>query len=212
MELRAAIVFVNYTRSPEAKYPVSLEQAYAATKWVAENGQSINVDPTRLAVAGDSAGGNLAAAVTLLAKERGGPNIKFQLLCYPPTDASFDTPSYMEYQDGFALTREGLKWYWDNYTTDSTNRKEPTLSPLRASIEQLKGLPPALIINAEFDPLRDEGEAYAHKLMEAGVVVSAVRYHGTIHGFLMLNPITKTPAARAAIEQISYTLKKVLHD
>lgn len=118
----------------------------------------------------------------------------------------------MEYQDGYFLTREGLEWFWDNYTTDGTNRKDPTVSPLQASIEQLKGLPPALIINGELDVLRDEGEAYAHKLIEAGVVVTAVRYHGTIHDFVMLNPITKTPAARAAIEQASQMLKKVLHD
>ena len=154
----------------------------------------------------------MAIAVTLLAKERGGPNIKFQLLFYPVTDANFDTPSYMEYQDGYFLTREGMKWFWDNYTTDNTNRKEPTVSTLQASIEQLKGLPPALIINGELDVLRDEGEAYAHKLMEAGVVVTAVRYHGTIHDFAMLNPITKTPAARAAVEQASQMLKKVLHN
>jgi acetyl esterase len=205
---QVAIVFVNYTLSPEAKYPVSLEQAYAATKWVAENGQTINVNPSRLAVAGDSAGGTLAAAVTLLAKERGGPKIMFQLLFYPVTDANFDTPSYMAYQDGYFLTREGMKWFWDNYTTDGTNRKEPTVSPLQASIEQLKGLPPALIINGEFDVLRDEGEAYAHKLMEAGVPVRAIRYHGTIHDFVMLNPITNTPATRGAIEQASDMLKK----
>ena len=209
---QVAIVFVNYTPSPEAKYPVSLEQAYAAAKWVAENGQTLNVDSTRLAVAGDSVGGNMAIAVTLLAKERGGPNIKFQLLFYPVTDANFDTPSYMEYQDGYFLTREGMKWFWDNYMIEGTNRKEPTVSPLQASIEQLKGLPPALIINGELDVPRDEGEAFAHKLMEAGVVVTAVRYHGTIHDFVMLNPITKTPAARAAVEQASQMLKKVLHD
>jgi acetyl esterase len=209
---QVAFIFVNYTLSPEARYPVSLEQAYVAAKWVAENGQTINVNPTQLAVAGDSVGGNMATAVTLLAKERGGPSIKFQLLFYPVTDANFDTPSYMAYQDGYFLTREGMKWFWDNYTTGGTNRKEPTVSPLQASTEQLKGLPPTLIINGELDVLRDEGEAYAHKLMEAGVVVTAVRYHGTIHDFVMLNPITKTPAARAAVEQASQILKKVLYD
>lgn len=208
---QVAIVFVNYTPSPEAKYPVSLEQAYTTAKWVAENGRSINIDPTRLAVAGDSVGGNMAAAVTLLSKQRGGPNIKFQVLFYPVTDADFNTPSYMQYQDGYFLTREGMKWFWDNYTTKDTDRKEPTVSPLQASTEQLEALPPALIINGELDVLRDEGEAYAHKLMEAGVVVTAVRYHSTIHDFVMLNPIAKTPAPRAAIEQASQMLKKVLH-
>ena len=206
----AAIVFVNYTPSPEAKYPVSLEQAYAATKWVAKNGQTIHVDSSRLAVVGDSVGGNMAAAFTLLAKQRGGPKIDFQVLFYPVTDASFDTSSYMKYQDGYWLTREAMKWFWDNYTSNQTNRKEPTVSPLQASIEQLEGLPPALVINGENDVLCDEGEAYARKLLEADVRVTAVRYHGTIHDFVMLNTITDDPAPRAAIEQASHMLKKVL--
>jgi acetyl esterase/lipase len=210
--VHAAFVFVNYTPSPEAKYPVSLEQAYAATKWVAQNGQTINVDSSRLAVVGDSVGGNMAAALTLLAKERAGPKIIFQVLFYPVTDASFDTASYDAFQEDYFLTRKNMKWFWDNYTSDKTNRKEPTVSPLQASVEQLKGLPPALIINGEFDVLRDEGEAYAHKLIEAGVPVTGVRYHGTIHDFVMLNPITDTPPVRAAIEQASHMLKKILSD
>lgn len=206
----AAVVFVNYTPSPEAKYPVPLEQAYAATKWVSENGQTINVNSSHLAVAGDSVGGNMAAAVSLLAKDRGGPNIKYQVLFYPVTDANFDTPSYTAYQDGYFLTREAMKWFWDNYTSNQTNRKEPTVSPLQASIEQLRGLPPALIINGEFDVLRDEGEAYAHKLIEAGVPVTGLRYHGTIHDFVMLNPLADTPATRGAIEQASQMLNRIL--
>ncbi len=207
-----ALVFVNYTPSPEAKYPIAVEQAYAATKWVAENGQTINVNSSRLAVVGDSVGGNMAAAVTLLAKERGGPPIKFQLLFYPVTDANFDTPSYMTYQNGYWLLRDAMKWFWSSYLTNQTNTKDPTVSPLQASVEQLKGLPPALIINAENDVLRDEGEAYALKLLEAGVPVAAVRYHGTIHDFVMLNVIADDPAPRAAIEQASIMLKKVLSD
>lgn len=206
----AAVVFVNYTPSPEAKYPVPLEQAYAATKWVAENGQTINVNSSHLAVVGDSVGGNMAAAVSLLAKDRGGPKIKYQVLFYPVTDANFDTPSYTAYQDGYFLTREAMKWFWDNYTSNQTNRKEPTVSPLQASIEQLRGLPPALIINGEFDVLRDEGEAYAHKLIEAGVPVTGLRYHGTIHDFVMLNPLADTPATRGAIEQASQMLNRIL--
>ena len=206
----AAVVFVNYTPSPEAKYPVPLEQAYAATKWVAENGQTINVNSSHLAIAGDSVGGNMAAAVSLLAKDRGGPKIKYQVLFYPVTDANFDTPSYTAYQDGYFLTREAMKWFWDNYTSNQTNRKEPTVSPLQASIEQLRGLPPALIINGEFDVLRDEGEAYAHKLIEAGVPVTGLRYHGTIHDFVMLNPLADTPATRGAIEQASQMLNRIL--
>lgn len=206
----AAVVFVNYTPSPEAKYPVPLEQAYAATKWVSENGQTINVNSSHLAVAGDSVGGNMAAAVSLLAKDRGGPKIKYQVLFYPVTDANFDTSSYIAYQDGYFLTREAMKWFWDNYTSNQTNRKEPTVSPLQASIEQLRGLPPALIINGEFDVLRDEGEAYAHKLIEAGVPVTGLRYHGTIHDFVMLNPLADTPATRGAIEQASQMLNRIL--
>jgi acetyl esterase/lipase len=205
----AAVVFVNYTPSPEAKYPVSLEQAYAASKWVAENGQTIHVDSSRLAVVGDSVGGNMAAAFTLLAKQRGGPKVDFQVLFYPVTDANFDTSSYNKYQEGYWLTRNAMKWFWDNYTSAQTNRKEPTVSPLQASIEQLNGLPAALVINGENDVLCDEGEAYARKLLEAGVRVTAVRYHGTIHDFVMLNPITDDPAPRGAIEQASYMLKNV---
>ena len=143
------VVFVNYTRSPEAKYPTALEQAYAATNWVAQNGQSINVDSSRLAVVGDSVGGNLTAALTLLAKERGGPSIRFQVLFYPVTDSNFDTRSYEKYKEEYWLTREGMKWFWNNYTSNETNRKSPMVSPLQASIEQLSGLPPALIINGE---------------------------------------------------------------
>ena len=208
--VNAAIVFVNYTPSPEAKYPVSLEQAYAASKWVAENGQTIHVDSSRLAVVGDSVGGNMAAAFTLLVQERGGPPIRFQVLFYPVTDASFDTSSYMKYQEGYWLAREAMKWFWSNYISDQTNRNEPKVSPLQASLDQLKGLPPAFVINGENDVLCDEGEAYARKLLEAGVRVTAVRYHGTIHDFVMLNAITDDPAPRGAIEQASNMRKKAL--
>ena len=208
----AAIVFVNYTLSPEAKYPINLEEAYTATKWIAENGKTLNLDSSRLVVAGDSVGGNMATVVALLAKERGGPPITFQLLFYPVTDANFNTSSYNTYQEGYFLTRENMKWFWDNYLSNDTNRKEPTVSPLQASVEQLSGLPPALIIVGENDVLRDEGEAYAHKLMQAGVPTTAIRYLGTIHDFMMLNPITDTPPARGAIDQVSQTLKKVLSE
>jgi acetyl esterase len=205
------VIFVNYTPSPEAKYPVALEEAYAATKWIAQNGKTVNVNASRLAVAGDSVGGNMAAAVALLAKERDGPSIRFQLLFYPVTDANFETSSYMKYQEGYWLSREAMKWFWDNYVSNQTNIKEPTVSPLRASIDRLRGLPPTLIINGEFDVLRDEGEAYAHKLMEAGVQVTAVRYHGTIHDFVMLNALSDTPAARGAIDQASNSLRVNMH-
>jgi acetyl esterase len=204
----AAVVFVNYTPSPEAQYPVAIEEAYAATKWVAENGPAIKVDPTRLAVVGDGAGGNMAAAVTLLAKEHGGPKIIFQLLFYPVTDANFDTPSYQQFADGPWLTREAMKWFWNNYAPDASVRDEATASPLKATAEQLKGLPPALIITDENDVLRDEGEAYAHQLMRAGVQVTATRYLDTIHDFVMLNAISETPATRAAIAQANDALRK----
>ncbi len=205
----AAVVFVNFTPSPEAKYPVPIEEAYAATKYIAENGKTLNLDSSRLVVAGDSVGGNMATVVAMLAKERGGPKIVFQLLFYPVTDANFDTPSYQQFAAGHFLTREAMKWFWDNYLPEIDARKQPTASPLRASIDQLKGLPPALVINGEFDVLRDEGEAYAHKLNEAGVKVTTVRYLGTIHDFVMLNPITNTPAPRAAIAQANDMLRKV---
>lgn len=195
----AAVVFVNFTPSPEAKYPTPIEEAYAATRYIAENGKNFNLDSSRLAVAGDSVGGNMAAAVLLLSKERGGPKIDYQVLFYPVTDANFDTQSYQHYATGIWLTREAMRWFWDNYLPDKEARKQPTASPLQASIEQLKGQPPALIITDENDVLRDEGEAYAHKLIQAGVNVIAVRYMGTIHDFVMLNPLAGTPATCSAV-------------
>ncbi|WP_292388575.1 alpha/beta hydrolase, partial [Methanosarcina sp. UBA5] len=152
----AAVVFVNFTPSPEAKYPTPIEEAYAATKYVSENGKKLNLDSSRLAVAGDSVGGNMAAAVLLLAKERGGPKIDYQVLFYPVTDANFDTQSYQQYATGIWLTREAMKWFWDNYLPDEEARKQPTASPLQAPLDQLKGQPPALVITDENDVLRDE--------------------------------------------------------
>jgi acetyl esterase len=145
-------------------------------------------------VVGDSSGGNMAAVVTLLAKERGGPPINFQILFSPTTDSNFDTPSYQEFATGYFLTREAMKWFWNHYAPDIAVREQPTAAPLKASIEQLKDLPPALVITGECDPLRDEGEAYARKLMQAGVRVIATRYLGTIHAFVFLNAITEAPA------------------
>ncbi len=206
---QATVVFVNYDRSPEARYPVAIEQLYAATKWVDENRSAIGIRPQKLVVAGDSVGGNMAAVICLLAKERGGPKIDFQVLCYPVTDANFDTPSYHQFGgDGYWLTREAMKWFWDNYAPQSA-RQEITASPLQASVEQLRGLPPALVITNENDVLRDEGEAYAHKLMQAGVPVVATRYLGAIHDLLLLNPIVQTPVARAALAQVTDTLRRV---
>lgn len=207
---QAAVVFVNYTPAPEAQYPVQIEEAYAATKWIAENGESLNLDPSRLVIVGDSVGGNMAAVVAMLAKERGGPRIDMQILFYPVTDANFETGSYREFATGHFLAREGMKWFWDNYLPDKAKRAEPHASPLRASPEQLKGLPPALIMVGENDVLRDEVEAYAHKLAQAGVPVTATRCLGTIHDFVMLNPITDTPAPRGALRLAIATLRQVL--
>lgn len=202
-----AVVFVGFTPSPEAQYPLPIEEAYAATKWVAEHAKEINVDGNKLAVTGDSVGGNMAIAVSLLAKERKGPAIRFQVLFYPVTDAAFENESYKQFKDGPWLTLEAMKWFWDQYAPDHAVWGEPTCSPLRAPTDMLKGLPPALILTDEFDVLRDEGEAFARKLMEAGVVTTVARYNGTIHDFAMLNALAQTPAARAAIAQACHSLK-----
>ncbi len=195
----AALVFPDYSLSPEAKYPTAIEQSFSVVKWVAEHGEEYGIDPEHLAIAGDNVGGNMTAAVTLLAKERGGPAIQSQLLFYPVTDASFDTESYHQFAEGYHLRRDGMMWFWDQYTTNPGERNEITASPLRASTEQLKGLPPALIITAEADVLREEGEAYANKLREAGVRVTAVRFQGIIHDFVMLNVLENTAATRGAM-------------
>jgi acetyl esterase len=195
----AAVVFPKYDLSPEAKYPTAIEECYSTLQWVAEQGKGHGLDAARLAIAGDSVGGNMAAAVTLMAKERGGPPIQRQVLFYPVTDAAFDTPSYHQFAEGYHLRRDAMQWFWDQYTANPGERNEITASPLRASIEQLRGLPPALVITAEADVLRDEGEAYAAKLRAAGVCVTAVRFLGTLHDFVMLNALANTAAARGAI-------------
>jgi acetyl esterase len=206
---QATVVFVEYARSPQARYPIAIEQAYTATAWVAEHGAAFGIDPSRLAVIGDGVGGTLATVTTLLAKERGGPPIEFQVLLYPVTDANFETPSYREFgAGGYWLTRETMRWFWDSYVP-APERKEFTVSPLQASLEQLRGLPPALIMTCEQDVVRDEGEAYAHKLMAAGVAVRATRSLGAIHDLVLLNPIAGTPPARAALAQVTDTLRTV---
>jgi acetyl esterase len=207
---KAAVVFVDYARAPEARYPVAIEQAYAATRYVADNGASLRVDPLRLAVAGDSVGGNMAAAVTLMAKQRRGPKIAFQVLFYPVTDASFGTPSYTRFVDGPWLTKRAMQWFWDAYLPDLAARKQPTATPLSASVDQLTGLPEALVITDENDVLRDEGEAYARELSNAGVRVTSVRYNGTIHDFVMLNALADTPATRGAVAQAIDALRGAL--
>jgi len=203
----AAAVFVDYTPSPEAGYGVAIKQAYGATKWVAKNGKEINVDGSRLAVAGNSVGGNMAAVVALMAKEQGQPKLRAQVLLWPVTNADFDNASYQQFADGHFLTRNAMKWFWDNYTTDLAKRKEIYASPLQATTEQLKGLPPTLIQTAEFDVLRDEGEAYGKKLDAAGVETTTIRYNGMIHDFGLLNVLSNVPGTKTAIRQAGEELK-----
>jgi len=207
----AVAVFVEYTPSPEAKYGTAIKQAYGTAKWVAAHGKEINVDGTRLAVAGNSVGGNMAAAVALMAKDKGEPKLRSQVLLWPVTDHNFETGSYQAFDHGYFLTRNMMKWFWDNYTTDAAARKEIYASPLQATVEQLKGLPPALVQTAEFDVLRDEGEAYARKMAEAGVEVTATRHIGLIHDYGLLNPISKVPGVQGALRQagkeLAYRLK-----
>ncbi len=206
----AAVVFVNYSLSPEARYPVATQENYAAAQWVVAHGAEHGLEPSRIAVAGDSVGANMAISLTLTAKERGDVTLAGQVLFYPVTDASFDTDSYRQFATGYFLFREGMQWFWDQYTSDPDQRAEITASPLRATTEQLAGLPPALVITGEADVLRDEGEAYAAKLREAGVPVTAVRYQGIVHDFVMLNTLRETHAAEAAITQAGTFLAAVL--
>jgi acetyl esterase len=204
----AAVVFTNYTRSPEAKYPTAIEECYAALDWAASQSVDEGFDSSRIVVAGDSAGGNITAELTLLAKERGAPSIKLQVLLYPVTDASFDTDSYLQFAEGHFLRRDGMMWFWDQYTATPTDRTAITASPLRATTEQLQGLPPTLVITAEADVLRDKGEAYARKLREAGVLVTAIRFQAALHDFMMLNALANTRAARGAIALVNTWLRE----
>jgi acetyl esterase/lipase len=206
----AAVVFVEYDRSPEARYPVAIEQGYAAAQWITRDGAAEGLDASRLAVAGDSVGGNMAAALTILAKQRGDVTFVQQSWYYPVTDAAQDTGSYREFADGPFLTAKAMAWFWDAYLPDQQKRSEITVSPLRASTDELAGLPEALVIVDENDVLRDEGEAYARKLIAAGVRTTAVRYNGIHHDFMMLNPLRGTAAATAAVEQAIHVLRKVL--
>jgi acetyl esterase/lipase len=207
----AAVVFPDYDLSPEVRYPVAIEQNYTVARWVAAHGASKGLDTSRIAVAGDSVGGNMSIALTLMAKERGDLPLVQQVLFYPVTDAAFDTGSYHQFATGYFLRRDGMQWFWNQYTADDNERAQLTASPLRASVDQLTGLPPALIITAEADVLRDEGEAYANKLRQAGVPVVATRYQGIIHDFVMLNALRGTHAAQAAITQAVTVLRSALH-
>ena len=205
---RAALAFVEYPNSPEAHYPVAIEQGYATARWIVREGRSKGLDPSRIAVIGESVGGDMTAALALMAKERGDVQFVHVGMYYPVTDAAMDTESYDEFADGPYLTRKAMEWFWDAYTTDPAERSEITASPNHATVDQLKGLPSTLLLVDEADVLRDEGEAYAAKLRLAGVPVTTVRYDGTVHDFMLLNPLSETKAARAAIAQATGFLRQ----
>jgi acetyl esterase len=198
---QAALAFVEYPNAPEGRYPVAIEQGYATSQWITREGATKGLDPSRMAVAGESVGGDMTAALTLMAKERSDVKFVHAGIYYPVTDAAMDTDSYEEFADGPYLTRKSMEWFWDAYLPDLAKRKEITASPNQATVEQLTGLPPTLLLVDEADVLRDEGEAYAAKLRRAGVPVTTVRYDGTIHDFMLLNSMSQTSATRAAVAQ-----------
>ncbi len=206
----AAAVYVDYTPSPEAHFPVAINQAYEATKWVAEHGQEIGVDGSRLALVGNSVGGNMVASVALQARQFNGPKIRYNVMLWPVTDANFNNASYNQYENGYFLTKNMMKWFWDNYTTSASDRNNILASPLRATTEQLKGFPQTLIQTAELDVLRDEGEAFGRKLDAAGVPVTVTRYNGMIHDYGLLNPLSQEPTVKTALEQAGAELHKHL--
>jgi acetyl esterase len=206
----AVVIFLDYDRAPEHRYPVAIEEAYAASCYVYDHAEELGLDATRLVVAGDSTGGNMATVVSLLSKLRSGPPITAQVLFYPVTNADFESSSYQQFADGPWLTRAAMQWFWDQYLPDLNRRKDPTASPLTASREQLRGMPRALIITAENDVLRDEGEAYGRKLIEAEVEVVMTRYNATIHDFVMLNALAESAPTRAAMTQAVDFLKSTV--
>jgi len=199
-----AVASVDYRLAPEAKYPVAAEDSYAALRWMVDNAGRLDIDPRRVAVGGDSAGGNLATVVTLMSRDRGGPSVVHQTLIYPVTDHGFETPSYRENATGYVLTREAMRWFWGHYLARDQQGAEAYASPLRAG--SLAGLPPALVLTAECDPLRDEGEAYAARLRDAGVPVTLTRYSGMFHGFFRMTRILDK--ARAALDEVAGSLRK----
>ena len=204
---RAALAFVEYSNSPEARYPTAIEQGYATAQWITRDGASKGLDASRMAVAGESVGGNMTAALALMAKERGDVTFVQQSMYYPVTDAAMNTASYEQFATGYYLTRKAMQWFWDAYATDPAQRAEITASPNQASTEQVTGLPPTYLCVDEADVLRDEGEAYAAKLRSAGVPVTTVRYNGTIHDFMLLDALSETRATRAAIDQATAFLR-----
>ncbi|MFD8294966.1 alpha/beta hydrolase [Streptomyces bauhiniae] len=204
-------VFPVYDRAPEAKYPTQVEQNYAVGQWVLQYGAEHGMDTSTIAVTGESVGGCMSAVFALMNKDRGGIDLKAQCLLYPVADAGFDTPSYEQFAEGYYLTRDGMKWFWDAYTSDPSQRSEKYAAPLQASLEELKGLPPTLVITDEADVLRDEGEEYANKLREAGNDVTSVRVAGMVHDFLLLDSLRDTRAANIARKIAIDFLGSALH-
>ena len=200
---QCVVVSVDYRLAPEHKFPAAVDDAYAATTWVADHAEEIGVDKRRIAVGGDSAGGNLAAVVALIARGKSTPRLAYQLLVYPVMDYDFETPSYIENAEGYFLTRDTMKWFWAHYIRNEADGLDPRASPLRA--DDLVGLPPALVITAEFDPLRDEGEAYAARLRDDGVPVTVTRYDGMIHGFWQMAALLQQ--SRDALQQAAEGLR-----
>lgn len=196
-------MFVECTPLPNARFPTQLEESYAALKWVSEHAGEFGADGRRIAIAGNSVGGNMTAGLTLMAKDRNSPRIRYQVLLVPATDASVDSASYHAFGTDRFLAREFMRYGWDRYAPDAATRDNAYVSPLRATMQQLSSLPPALVITAENDRLRDEGEAYARKLKQAGVEVAATRYNGTIHDFVLLNALRHVPSNEAALQQAS---------
>jgi len=205
-EAGITVVAVDYRLAPEHKFPAAVDDAWAATRWVAEHGSELGVDARRLAVAGDSAGGNLAAVVALLARDAGAPAIALQVLVYPVTDIGAETRSYRDFADGYLLTRESMRWFTNHYVKSPSEAQDWRVSPLRAA--SLAGLPPALVITAGFDPLRDEGAAYAARLTDAGGLVDYVCYGGMIHGFMPMGRLIDT--GNRAISHVAASLRQAL--
>lgn len=197
------VIAVDYRLAPEHKFPAAPEDCYAATKWAVLNAAALGGDPTRIAVGGDSAGGNLAAVVAQMASDRGTPSLVFQLLIYPVTNYAFDTPSYRDNAEGYLLTKDAMVWFWKHYLPHESDGQNPYASPLRG--QNLRNLPPALVITAEYDPLRDEGAAYAAKLREAGVPVTYIDYPGMIHGFFSMTKVVDQ--AQQAINEAGAALR-----
>lgn len=210
LKTNVGIVFVDYSRAPEVKYPIANEEGYLATLFVSKHGKKYGLDPNKIIVGGDSSGGNMAIAVAMMAKNKEAPKLRGQILLYPVTNTNLNTKSYEQFSKGHYLTRDTMKWFWKVYAPKKETRLLPTVAPLRASLEELKNLPKTLLITAEYDVLRDEGEAYAKKLRMAEVPVISTRYGGTIHDFVVLNPLRETEASKAAVLQICTFLKNNL--